>query len=114
MQLLPHCAVVARPRHRVVQLLRFLLAPALYQAAQEVEGKLLALRLHLYRLLEALLGVGEVVELAQAHSEQVEEGAISVYPQGRTDVDLGWEVLAFPDEGEGDVGVDVPAEGVEE
>lgn len=29
-------------------------------------------------------------------------------------MDLSWEVLAFPDEGEGDVGVDVPAEGVEE
>lgn len=94
--------------------MRLLLGSFLEETGEEVEGELLVLGLHLDGLLEALLGVGEVVEFAEADSEEVEEGGIAVDAQCGADVDLGREVLVFLDEGEGDVGVDVPSEGVEE
>ncbi len=56
-----------------------LLGSSLEQAGQKIKRELLILGLHFDCFFEALLGVGEIVKLAEAYSEQVEQSGISVY-----------------------------------
>ena len=55
-----------------------------------------------------------VLEAAQAYAQQVEEGAVFVEPNGSSQVDLGRQELVLVHEEQGQVGVDVPAKGVQE